>query len=141
MPRISSFQPVEKLQKIVLVDDDEHTNFLNKTIIRHARFADQVVAFTEASSALEYLEGEMTGNGLPDLIFLDINMPLMDGWDFIEKYAQFDLNGNAPRVIMLTSSINPKDEQRAESIEEIDGFRSKPLSHDVLKDIYNSYFS
>ncbi len=124
----------------MLVDDDEHTNFLNRTIIKHAHFAEKVVAYTEASTALSYIEEEKNNGQLPDLIFLDINMPLMDGWDFIKKYGEIGLNGNAPKVIMLTSSINPKDEKKAESIAEIDGFKSKPLSQDVLSEIYDRFF-
>ena len=122
------------------MDDDEHTNFLNKTIIRHAKFADEVVTHTAASEALSYIQEEMGNGGLPELIFLDINMPLMDGWDFIEKYAELGLNGHSPKVIMLTSSINPKDEKRANAIQAIDGFRSKPLSRDILQEIYQKYF-
>ena len=132
---------MEKVEKILLVDDDEHTNFLNKTIIRHARFAEKVTTFTSASDALDYLEGAMKDEDLPDLIFLDINMPFMVGWDFIESYSKLNLNGSAPKVIMLTSSINPKDEQRAESIKEINGFQSKPLSHEILSGIYRKYFN
>ena len=131
---------MKKLKKILLVDDDEHTNFLNRTIIRHSQFADEVVSQIKAEEALQYL-AEGTRNGdLPDLIFLDINMPLMDGWDFMREYAQMRLNGTGPRVIMLTSSINPKDEERAAAIKELSGFRSKPLSYDVLSDIYDHFF-
>lgn len=125
----------------MLVDDDEHTNFLNKTIIRHAKFADEVRAELSASDALSYINDGKEEGDLPELIFLDINMPLMDGWDFIKKYSELSLNGSTPKVIMLTSSINPKDEQRAADIKEITGFRSKPLSHEVLEDIYDLYFS
>ena len=134
------FEDVKKLKKILLVDDDEHTNFLNKTIIRHAKFADEVVSQIKAEEALKYIAEETRNGNLPDLIFLDINMPLMDGWDFMREYARMGLNGVGPKVIMLTSSINPKDEERAAAIEELSGFRSKPLSYDVLNDIYDRFF-
>ncbi len=124
----------------MLVDDDEHTNFLNKTIIRHAKFADEVVSQVKADEALKYIAEETKNGDLPDLIFLDINMPLMDGWDFMREYARMGLNGIGPKVIMLTSSINPKDEERAAAIKELSGFRSKPLSYDVLNDIYDRFF-
>lgn len=131
---------MKKLKKILLVDDDEHTNFLNRTIIRHAKFADEVVSQVKADEALKYIAEETKNGDLPDLIFLDINMPIMDGWDFMREYAQMSLNGSGPKVIMLTSSINPKDEERAAAIKELSGFRSKPLSHDVLYDIFDRFF-
>lgn len=124
----------------MLIDDDEHTNFLNRTIIRHAKFADEVVSEVKAQEALKYLATETENGELPDLIFLDINMPLMDGWDFLREYARLGLNGSSPKIIMLTSSINPKDEERALNIRELSGFRSKPLSYDVLDEIYDSFF-
>ena len=133
---------MNRLRKILLVDDDEHTNFLNKAIIRHAKFADEVIAQMTASEALEYIRDQhLEGGDLPDLIFLDINMPLMDGWDFMEEYSRLLLNGSAPKVIMLTSSINPKDERRAEQLEGLSGFRSKPLSYEVLEEIYFEHFA
>ena len=125
----------------MLVDDDEHTNFLNKAIIRHAQFAEEVIAQMTAEEALNYIKRHQATGDLPDLIFLDINMPLMDGWDFMEQYSRLLLNGSAPKVIMLTSSINPKDEKRAAQIDGIAGFRSKPLSRDVLNEIYDEYFA
>lgn len=125
----------------MLIDDDEHTNFLNRTIIRHAKFADEVVSQVKAEEALKYIAEETKKGNLPDLIFLDINMPLMDGWDFMREYSQMQLNGAGPKVIMLTSSINPKDEERASTIKELSGFRSKPLSYNVLNEIYDLYFA
>ncbi len=132
---------MSKLRKILLVDDDEHTNFLNQAIIRHAKFAEEVVAQMTASEALEYIRNQESDGDLPDLIFLDINMPLMDGWEFMQEYSELLLNGSAPKVIMLTSSINPKDLQRAQEVSGIAGFRSKPLSSEVLNEIYDEHFA
>ncbi|MEM9325466.1 MAG: response regulator [Bacteroidota bacterium] len=132
---------MNKLRKILLVDDDEHTNFLNKAIITHARFAEEVIAQMTAEEALAYIRDHQASGDLPDLIFLDINMPLMDGWEFMQEYAQMFLDDNTPKVIMLTSSINPKDEQRAQKLEGLSGFRSKPLSSEVLEEIYHEHFT
>jgi CheY-like chemotaxis protein len=100
-----------------------------------------VVEKSMASDALEYLQSEMKSGNIPDLIFLDINMPAMDGWGFIERYAQFDFGDKQPIVVMLTSSIDPRDENRAAEIKEIHAFRSKPLSPEMLQDISRMYFS
>lgn len=132
--------PVKKLQKVLLVDDDEIVNSINKVIIKHARFADEIISETVASKALEYIQKQKELNGLPDLIFLDINMPEMDGWDFVDEYVKLGFEESGPRIIMLTSSINPRDENRASLIDVITDFMSKPLSPEILNRIYDAHF-
>ena len=127
------------MQKILLVDDDESINFLNTAIINHVKFAEEVVSKTSVEKALEYIR-DSNNQKLPDLILLDVNMPLMDGWDFIVEYGKLDIKGSPPKVIILTSSINPRNRKQAPEIESIDGFRSKPLSPEMLEDIYQTYF-
>jgi CheY-like chemotaxis protein len=132
---------MKKVSKVMLVDDDYFTNFLNKSLLDRLGFAEEVVEKSMASDALEYLQGELQSGKIPDLIFLDINMPAMDGWGFIERYSEFDFGANRPIVIMLTSSIDPRDENRAAEIKEINAFRSKPLSPEMLQEITRTYFS
>ncbi len=76
------------------------------------------------------------------LIFLDINMPVMDGWEFAEAFSKLDQEqkGNS-KIIMLTSSINPDDKERASQLSSISGFQSKILSIEALKEVLNQYFA
>ena len=131
---------MRKLQKVLLVDDDDIVNSINKVIIQHAKFADEIISETIASKAIDYIKEQKSNGTLPELIFLDINMPEMDGWDFIDEYIKLGLEDDAPRIIMLTSSINPRDENRASLIDEITDFMSKPLSPEVLQRIYKNHF-
>ena len=131
---------MERLQKVLLIDDDDIVNSINKVIIKHAKFAEEIVSETIAMKALDYIKDQKENGKLPELIFLDINMPEMDGWDFIDEFAKLDLNENGPRIIMLTSSINPRDENRASLIDEITDFMSKPLSPEILDKIYQNHF-
>ncbi len=131
---------MEKLQKVLLVDDDDIVNSINKVIIKHAKFAEEIVVQTVASEAIEYVKDQKEQGTLPDLIFLDINMPEMDGWDFVDEYVKIGFEEDGPRIIMLTSSINPRDENRASLIDEITDFMSKPLSPEVLEKIYDRHF-
>ena len=131
---------MNKLQKVLLIDDDDIVNSINKVIIKHAKFANEIVAETIASDAIDYIKNQEKEGSLPELIFLDINMPEMDGWDFVDEYVKLGFEDNGPRIIMLTSSINPRDENRASLIDEITDFMSKPLSPELLDEIYQEHF-
>lgn len=136
-----------KLNCILLVDDDEPTNFLNKIAIEEVECTHQIKVIPGAREALDYLScaGQPAPKNkecpTPEIIFLDINMPAMDGWEFLEKYRQLPQAQKASIVmIMLTTSLNPDDQQRAGAIPEIDGFEHKPLRIDRLKEVLKNYF-
>ena len=77
----------------------------------------------------------------PDLMFLDVNMPAMDGWQFLEAYEKLtEAQRSRLVVVMLTTSINPDDEEKAKSNPLVDGFENKPLTGEELKDIIRKYF-
>lgn len=129
------------LDLILLIDDDEADNYYHTMVIGRAGVAREVTAFTRASDALEYLEGrDGAGRVSPDLILLDINMPAMNGWDFLEAVRQLDSFNESVVVIMLTTSLNPDDRARAEAIDVISGFMSKPLDSESLVPLIETYF-
>ena len=129
---------MEKFKKVLLVDDDDIVNSINSVIIKHARFADEVESINNVPNAIEFLSKTKDSEDRPEVIFLDLNMPDKDGWDFMEEYEKLEMNG-ATKVIMLTSSISAKDEERASSTSHITAFISKPLSPELLENIYESY--
>ena len=127
----------KKLNLILLIDDDEPTNFLHKIIIEQHGCAQKIETVRSSMEALEFLKKRIDSSyPHPDLIFLDINMPMMDGWEFLEEYKklQNDQKGRVV-IVMLTTSLNPADKQKAEEFKEIDGFRNKPLTEEMLDDI------
>jgi CheY-like chemotaxis protein len=137
----------QKLMCILFIDDDEPTNFLNKLLVEEMDCAHHVQVVTSGEEALEYLSGSgsFSNNGQnnprPDLIFLDINMPGMDGWEFLQHYQKLPPTQKANIVmVMLTTSLNPDDEKSAQQNIEISGFENKPLQPAVIKKILTRFF-
>ena len=128
---------------ILLVDDDEATNFLHKIMINDAECTEQIHVCKNGKEAIEYLTNSIEGKyPQPDLIFLDINMPVMNGWEFLEEYQKLNDEQKAKMVlVMLTTSINPDDYEKSKEYPDVAGFRNKPLNTDLLKDIMREHFN
>jgi len=133
----------KKLKIIMLVDDDLNTNFYNEIIIKKMDITEQIKVFQNGEMALSYLttkneEGEFPQ---PEIIFLDINMPVMNGWEFIENYDKLTKEQQAQILIaMLTSSINYEDKERALNSGVVKEFISKPLIEEEINNILKKYF-
>jgi len=120
---------------ILLIDDDRAFNFLNEKIIEFEKFATKISSHVDAREALIELKSLQETNppGFPDFIFLDINMPEMDGWEFMEQFKLLNEEVKAKcRVFILTSSLNPIDIQKSKTYNEVKGFASKPLTTEIL---------
>ena len=132
----------KKINCILLIDDDKSTNFLHKIIIEETGVSEKVEAVQSGQEALDYLERKKEGvYPKPDLIFLDINMPGMNGWEFLEEYEKLDDNIKGEiMIMMLTTSINPDDEEKAKNTKFINGFLNKPLTTEALEKIIDDHF-
>ena len=126
----------------LLIDDDKVINFYNEKIVnRHIDFG-QVTSVNSGQNALDYLNDAMKGLiAKPNLIFLDINMPAMNGWEFLEEFSKLDIDYTSSiKVILLTTSNNPDDFERSKSIETISDFINKPLSSDILDNVKQNHY-
>ena len=136
----------QKLNCIMLIDDDEPTNFLSSMIIEECDCTEHLQIEDSAVGALNYLTNSIkSGSGSkqypwPDLILLDINMPAMNGWEFLKKYKVLCKKCNDSIIIMLTTSLNPSDKSRADAIEEVAEFKYKPLTEEVLHEVLQKHF-
>ncbi len=125
----------------MLVDDNKTDNFFHERVIRKANAAETVVVKESAEEALEYLKNkENNPVDHPDIILLDINMPGMNGWEFIEEYEKLDKNFQSQMiVVMLTTSENPDDYEMAKKNNILADFKTKPLTVEMLKDIIATF--
>lgn len=133
----------KKINCVLLVDDDGGTNFINKLILEKTSFAKRIETVLNGKEALDFIKNNRKNDHTEQLlVFLDINMPVMDGWRFIEAFQELSNEQKTNiTIIMLSASLNPADKQKADNYSEISGFYSKPLSVDTLKDILSLHFS
>lgn len=118
---------------VVVIDDDAIVLFLHKVLIKKSNLPSSVRDFLHAEQALEYIKHLPSPGNL--LIFLDINMPQCNGWEFLEKIEQ--LPGKEQIfVVMVTSSMNASDRQKSTQFSRVIDYREKPLSKQVCEEIY-----
>jgi CheY-like chemotaxis protein len=133
MPQVSS---------ILLVDDDETTNFLNQTLIRRAQVTDQILVATNGLEALKVLHDTCTPASAqcPALILLDVNMPVMNGIEFLEAYQKAPLAQQQTIVIvLLTTTVLTRDLERVQQLP-IASVLDKPLTSDKLRLLVDRHF-
>lgn len=129
-----------KYNAVMLIDDNEIDNLINQKIIESSSITDNIYTHTGGKSAIEFLRNaekiaSKIGNNsvLPDVIFLDIDMPLMDGFQFLDEFERLpDRIKQHCKIVMLTSSINSKDIKRSKRYEYVKEYVNKPLTKDNL---------
>jgi two-component SAPR family response regulator len=125
--------------QVLLVDDDEITNFLSCEILSHHRPGIHIKAISSAEEALSLLqklsEDELT---LPGIILVDINMPWMNGWDFLERFENMKLKGSEKvRIYIYTSSVYYKDFDKSKTFDCVAGIFSKPMTDEMLQILFS----
>ncbi len=127
--------------KILCVDDDPITLMLYKMVIRKAEFAQQIETARNGEEALAYFENGLLTNfkeDYPKLIFLDLNMPVMGGWEFLDHFNEKYHSFVDTKVIVLSSTIDPTDIDKAKTYPMVIDFQSKPISKEMLANLKNT---
>jgi CheY-like chemotaxis protein len=125
----------KKFKSVMLIDDNEIDNLINQKMLEASNIAETIFMHTGAKGALEFLKNiEKIAVGLPEIIFLDIDMPLMDGFQFLDEFDKLsDKIKNNISIIMLTSSINPQDLSKARKSHYVKKYINKPLTQESLE--------
>lgn len=129
--------------KILCVDDDAITLMLCKKVIAKAELSSEIDTSNNGEEALKYFENlkkEKEANNVisePQLIFLDLNMPIMNGWEFLDIFSKSEYYTIFPevKVIVLSSTIDPRDIEKAKQYPMVLNFLSKPITIEMLKSI------
>ncbi|NJL15284.1 MAG: response regulator [Microscillaceae bacterium] len=132
-----------KYNAVMLIDDNEIDNLINQKIIESSGICNHIFTHTGGRGAIEFLKNaekiaEAAGNKevLPEIIFLDIDMPLMDGFQFLDEFENLSQNiREYCKIVMLTSSINSKDVRRSKRYANVKEYINKPLTKESLKSL------
>ena len=122
---------LHQLSKVYLIEDDAVTTFLIKTLMEKFSFASEILTYSNGAEALDALQKAIE---FPELLFLDLNMPIMDGWQFLETIQNIPQFSKIPTYI-LTSSVDPSDKSKSETYPNVVGYLAKPLSKKDLSTI------
>tara|TARA_R110002051_G_scaffold181460_1_gene250950 strand:+ start:21734 stop:22150 length:417 start_codon:yes stop_codon:yes gene_type:complete len=128
-----------KIETVCIIDDDPIFVYGTKILLNHnSWFGSSVLVYENGKEALDDLTALVKSEEkLPDVIFLDLNMPTMDGWEFLDEFIQLPIQ-NRPKVFIVSSSIDQKDIQKAHSYAIVQDFIEKPLSHQVMDTIFKA---
>ncbi|WP_187262982.1 response regulator [Pontibacter beigongshangensis] len=123
------------IQRAFIIDDDELSTYLTQFVLEEEKLADSIDCYVDAEKAFEDLVGPAV-NDLPEVIFLDLNMPYMSGWAFLDALRPYEKKLEKKiKIYILSSSINPTDVARSERYRLVAGFLHKPLEIDEVSQI------
>lgn len=132
---------MNKIGVIWVIDDDEIYRFAIRLILKRANITELSEFFNNGKVALDRLSGQVAQGGqLPDLILLDLNMPVLDGWQFLDAYKKLKLDLVKPITIYLvSSSIDEEDKNNAKSNDDVSGLIVKPISIKAIQNILSEF--
>ena len=132
----TSPKQINQIATVMVVDDDDNWCFLSRRMLQKAGVGKQIITANNGLEAIKKLQALLAnGDKLPDLIFLDIKMPVMDGFEFLDEITKWEaLSPIHTRIFMCSSSVHYKDKERADRYP-VAGFITKPLTPEILKSI------
>ncbi len=128
---------MKKINTFCIIDDDDIYQFTTSVLLKKTDLVNKIILFSNGLKAINFLKEEL-GNkeNIPDILFLDVNMPVMDGWEFLEEYLL--IKPMMPKTViiyMVSSSVDEKDVLKAKSISTLSGYLVKPISSKNIMEV------
>jgi len=128
---------MKSIKHLLLVDDSEVTNYLHTFLFVDMNIAEEIHSVLNGQEALDYIR-TCSKEEQPDLILLDINMPLMDGFEFLDHFENLDVNKSIV-ILMVSTSVMPRDIERSKQFKQVSGFIGKPLTKEKILNLQAEY--
>lgn len=133
---------MKKISNVLLIDDDDISNFLTTTVIKSTNLVNHIEVCNNGFAVLTYLKNHLESTGtVPDLILLDLDMPEIDGIDFLKAYRETINYVKASVIIILSTSENLRDSEKVKKYPEVEVHLNKPLKKECFQFIIDKYFS
>lgn len=132
--------PAMSQKLIMLVDDNDTDNFINKVVVKNSGHASDIIVQNSGKKALQYFAEHMENlSKIPDLLFLDINMPVVDGFAFLYEFDEYPASVKTKcHIVVLSSSDNRNDIERILRDNNVKSYFTKPLSQEIIKEVVNT---
>jgi CheY-like chemotaxis protein len=128
---------IEYIENACVIDDDPISVFGLRKTIRETGFCKEIIVFQNGYEAINGLKELLnTNNNIPPIIFLDLNMPIMDGWDFLDDFEKIpEKDRKDVKIFIISSSVDPRDLLKAKSYSEVNNFFVKPITTNDLQKV------
>ncbi len=127
------------IKTVLCIDDDPIALMVIEICLKKSNFAEKIIKMESAKQALEYYNNIEIPEDIPGIVFLDINMPVLNGWDYIDEFTQqFPQFAEKEKIVILSSSVDPYDKEKAVENPLVKMFIPKPISVETLLEIRNS---
>ena len=132
---------MKKIKLTYLIDDDEIYIFTTKKLINKVGFCEEIAVFQNGKEAIDAIKFTLRNkNELPDVILLDLNMPIMDGWQFLDEFIRIKSEKQI-KIYIVSSSVDPSDIERANTYNMVSNYIIKPISREKLHEITEEVFT